>query len=113
MKKKNLLKKYDSFGKISQRAAATKLEISQPLLCKLLKNRYEIETACLENANVDRKRKRGGKDEEVGSTLKKWFSDVREKDARVNGPLMKQKAEDLAKQRKVVLFQMNRTSLRN
>lgn len=76
--KNELLKRYDSFGKISQREAAAKLEISQPLLCKILKNRYEIEVASLNNENTNRKRKRCGKDEEVEKTLKKWFTDVRE-----------------------------------
>jgi hypothetical protein len=33
----------------------------------------------------------------VESALKLWFTNVREQDARVDGPLMRQKAEELAK----------------
>jgi hypothetical protein len=33
----------------------------------------------------------------VESALKLWFTDVREQDARVDGPLIRQKAEELAK----------------
>ena len=48
------------------------------------------------NENLNCKRKRTGKDEEMESALKLWFANVREKDARINGPLMRHKAEDLA-----------------
>lgn len=93
----NLLQKYDALPKMSQSQAANVLGISQPLLCKLLKQRYDIEKSVENNESVTRKRKRCGKDEDVERALKDWFTLVREKDARVNGPLMKMKAEDLAK----------------
>ena len=51
----NLLQKYDTFAKISQREAALKLEISQSLLNKLLKNRHDLEISALNNENVNRK----------------------------------------------------------
>ncbi|XP_025417108.1 tigger transposable element-derived protein 6-like [Sipha flava] len=41
-------------------------------------------------------RQLGGK-EEVEEALKQWFTKVRQKDVRVTGPLLRQKAEDLAK----------------
>ncbi|KAL4123077.1 hypothetical protein QTP88_015309 [Uroleucon formosanum] len=41
--------------------------------------------------------KRAGKEEEVEEALKQWFTKVREKDDRVTGPLLRQKAEELAK----------------
>jgi hypothetical protein len=46
---------------------------------------------------MDRKRERSGKDNQVESALKIWFSKVREKNAPINGPIMCQKAEELAK----------------
>ena len=49
------------------------------------------------NGNVQRKRKRCGKDEQVEQALKKWFTDVRSQDARVNGLILHQKVADLAK----------------
>jgi hypothetical protein len=38
-----------------------------------------------------------GKDSQVESALKIWLSNVREKNASMNGPLVHQKAEELAK----------------
>ena len=43
------------------------------------------------------KRNRGGKDSQVEVALKLWFLNVREKDDQIDGPLMCQKAEELAK----------------
>jgi hypothetical protein len=82
---------------MSQRSAAVRLKISQPLLFKILKNRSCIETSALTNENTDQKTARSGKDSQVESALKVWFSNVREKNALINGPLMCQKAEQLAK----------------
>jgi hypothetical protein len=38
-----------------------------------------------------------GKDSQVESALKMWFGNVREKNASINGPLVHQRAEKLAK----------------
>lgn len=95
--KLSIIERYDKLPKMSQRSAAVQLQISQPLLCKLLKNRDSIVRAGKENQNLNCKRFRGGKDNEVESALKLWFTNVREQDARVDGPLMRQKAEELAK----------------
>lgn len=94
--KVKLLKEYDKLEKMSQTAAAGKLGIAQSVLSKLLKSRYEIETSFLSNETSSRKRKRDGKDPEVEQALKKWFAAVRESDCRVDGPILKQKAEDFA-----------------
>ncbi|KAL4127580.1 hypothetical protein QTP88_011747 [Uroleucon formosanum] len=51
----------------------------------------------MDNESDSRKRKRAGKEEVVDKALKEWFLQVRKKDARINGPLLRQKAEDLAK----------------
>lgn len=96
--KKELLKKYDSLPKMSQREAAHKLDVTQSFLCKFLKTRDSVQADCLNNENMSRKRKRCGKDEDVEIALKEWFTTVRQKDSRIDGPLMQQKAEDLAKQ---------------
>ena len=37
---------------------------------------------------MDRKREQSGKDKQVESALKIWFSNVREKNAPINGPIM-------------------------
>lgn len=95
--KLDVLKKYDELPNMSQRQAACKLNVSQNLLGRMLKSRQEIENASLGNVNSNRKRKRVGKEEEVEEALKQWFTKVREKDVWVTGPLLRQKAEDLAK----------------
>jgi hypothetical protein len=82
---------------MSQRSAAVRLKFSQPLLGKIFKNRSDIETSALTNENMDRMRARSGKDSQVESALKNWFSNVREKNASINGPHIRQKAEKLAK----------------
>lgn len=93
----DILHRYDTnFSQMSQRNAAVQLKISQPLLCKILKNREVLIKKEKLNENIECKRNRSGKDEKVEKALKLWFSNVREKDAPVTGPLMRQKAEDLA-----------------
>ncbi|XP_023314333.1 tigger transposable element-derived protein 6-like [Trichogramma pretiosum] len=97
--KKTLLKSFDSLPNaslMSQREAALRLNISQATLSRVLKNRYEIESASSSDENLSRKRKKSGKDEDVEKVLKKWFVKVREKKAPINGPLLKIKAETLA-----------------
>ncbi|GBM83843.1 hypothetical protein AVEN_115643-1 [Araneus ventricosus] len=75
------------------------LNISQPLLNSLLKFRSDIETAVQKNVNLMLKKKRCRKGEDVEDALKELFLKVREKDARVSGPLLRQKAEDLTKKK--------------
>jgi len=91
--KQRIFECYDKLPKMSQCSAAVHLKISQPLLCKTLKNRSDFETSALTNENTDWKRARSGKDSQVESAQKIWFSNVREKNASINGPLMRQKAE--------------------
>ena len=55
------------------------------------------EKVVLSNETSSRKRKRDGKDPEAERSLKKWFTSVRESDCRGDGPILKQKAEDVAK----------------
>lgn len=98
--KLKILKQYDKLPKMGQRCAAAQLEISQTTLGRILKKRYEIEQLASENENMAKlatKRRRTGKDREVEAALKQWCTIAREKGLHVNGPLIRQKAEDLAK----------------
>lgn len=94
--KLNILEKYDRLPKMGQREAAGKLNVSQSVLSRILRNRKEIELEALQNECQSRKRKRDGKDADVEHALKEWFLKVREKDARVSGTLLREKAEELA-----------------
>jgi hypothetical protein len=82
---------------MGQRSAPVCLNISKPILCKILQIRPDVETSASTNMNTDRKRARSGKDSQVESALKMRYSNVREKNASINGPLMRQKAEKCAK----------------
>ena len=93
-----ILASYDKLPKMGQRNAAVQLQISQPVLCRIIKSRVQIVKAAKQNDNLSCKRKRVGKDQQVESALKLWFTNVRQRDARVDGPLMQQKAEQLAAQ---------------
>ena len=68
--KQGILECCDKLPKMSQHSAAVHLKISQPLLCKILKNRSNIETSALTSENTDRKRARSGKDSQVEAALK-------------------------------------------
>jgi hypothetical protein len=75
---------------VSQRGAAVRLKVSEPLLYKIFKNRSDIETSALTNENTDRKRARSGKESQVESALKIRFSTVHEKNTSINGSLIRQ-----------------------
>ena len=72
-KKAEILEKYRSLPKCSQRATAEQLNISRGFLRNILFNEAERqpETSLLEES--DRKRQRHGKDQEVEAGLWKWF----------------------------------------
>lgn len=95
--KLKILKDYDELPKMSQKEAAARLGIPQPTLNKILNSRSQLKECCLSNQNMNKKRNRKGKHELVDRALKLWLENVREKDARVNGPILKTKAEELAK----------------
>ena len=96
--KAEILKKYRSLPKCSQRAAAEQLNISRGCLRNILLNEAERqpETSLLEGS--DRKRQRHGKDQEVEAGLWKWFQFAQSRNAPVNGPILMQKAEEISKQ---------------
>lgn len=75
--KSKILKDYDGLGKITQRAAAARLEIPQSTLSKILKARSEIETCGILNENKNRKRDRKGKNQFVEKALKLCLENVR------------------------------------
>ena len=88
-KKIGFLKQSDDLPKMGQWEAAARLGIPQSSLCKLLKNRYELEVSFINNDSTLRKWKCNGKDEDVENALKKWFTSLQEKDGRVNSSLLK------------------------
>jgi hypothetical protein len=96
--KMSILQRYNNLPKMGQREAAIKLQISEPLLCKLLKQRIEIENSATFNKNPNIKSIRSEKEEQAESALSLWFINVRKNYACINGSILIQKVVELAKE---------------
>jgi len=68
--KLEILRNYDQLPKVGQHDAAVRLNISQSVLGRILKNREDIECEALQNESQSRKRKRCEKDDTVERALK-------------------------------------------
>ena len=99
LKKHELLKKYKALPKCSQRVAAEQLNISRGCLRNLHREEtaLQTETSGKEVSN-ERKRQRHGKNREVEDGLWKWFHFAQSCKVPINGPVLMQKAEEIAKQ---------------
>ena len=58
------------YKKMSQHNAVVQLNISQPLLCKILKNRDELTKIAKQNESTECKQNRASKDEQVEKALR-------------------------------------------
>jgi hypothetical protein len=97
--KQIILECYDKLPKMSQSSAAVLLKILQPLLCKILKNRSDIETSALTNENTDRKTARSGKDSQGESAKKICLVMFVKRMCRLMGLLCVRKQKNLLKLR--------------
>lgn len=94
VEKVELLNRFKALPPLSQREAAEKLGISRGFLQNLLKNEAAI---CAEDQGSSAaKRKRAGKDQDVEDALYEWFKFARSKNVPVNGPIIMQKANNIA-----------------
>ena len=80
---------------VSQASAAKKFGVSTSQVSRLVKAKQQIFDQ-FDTGNHNRKRQRAGKEEEVGSALFLWFQQKLSQGARLSGPLLKQKATELA-----------------
>ena len=92
--KVELLNQLKDLPALSQREAAERLGVLRGFLQNLLKNEDAIVTE--DQASRTIKRKRGGKDQEVEDALYKWFKFARSKNVPINGPIMIEKAINIA-----------------
>lgn len=81
----------------SQTEIAANLGISQSQVSRIAKNQQQILIKWQTNDNPNRKRQRTGKDADVEAALKTWFTSSRGRDVPLSGPLLQEKAKDLAK----------------
>lgn len=95
--KLNILQCLQSPGS-TQASVAKEFRIARSTVSKLKKNENEIKKEASEGTvNFERKRKRQGKEEDVEDALLLWFKQVNAQGARIPGPMLKQKAEAIAK----------------
>ena len=84
----------------SHRRLAELLAVPKSTIGRLVRQEQELRQRSSEEETQrvhPGKRKRCGKDPEVEEALKQWFSAVLAKGVRISGPILKSKAEDLAR----------------
>ncbi|NWX43444.1 TIGD3 protein, partial [Steatornis caripensis] len=82
--------------KVSQSELAKRFGVSQPQICRIIKNKERILSEWHGNGDPERKRKRDGKDAALEAALLRWVEGARAADLPVSGPLLQLKAKHLA-----------------
>ncbi|XP_030069561.1 tigger transposable element-derived protein 4-like [Microcaecilia unicolor] len=80
----------------SQASIAREYGVNPSQISRILKRERQLLGDWRSNRNPQRKRKRAGKAEEVEEALLRWFSQVRSRQFPVSGPLLMEKAGQLA-----------------
>lgn len=94
--KMDILRKFDSEGHGNKTVFAKSVNISESTLRTLLKNRDTIEKSALAGGSK-RMKVKAGKYEEMEKILFDWYAQARASNIPVNGPIMKEKALQIAK----------------
>ena len=81
----------------SQADVAKSVGCSQSQVSRISRSRDAVRTEYEANLNPDRKRHRSGKAPEVESALTEWFNNARSRDIPLNGTILAEKSESLAK----------------
>ena len=81
----------------TQMEIAKSLDCSQAQISRISRSRAEIRAEYESNTNPDRKRHRTGKAPDVENALNVWFADARARDIPINGSILAEKSEALAK----------------
>ncbi|NWS78153.1 TIGD3 protein, partial [Crotophaga sulcirostris] len=83
--------------KVSQSELAKRFGVSQPQICRIIKNRERILTEWHRSGDPERKRKREGKDVALEAALLRWVEGSRAADLPAHSPLLHLKAKHLTK----------------
>lgn len=83
--------------KMPQTQIAKKMGCSQGQVSRISTNRASIMEEYESNSNPERKRHRSGKAADVEDALSTWFTHARSRDIPLSGPVLEEKASDLAK----------------
>ena len=92
-----VIKFSDANPQESTRKLAEKLNCGRTQIQGILLKRDEIVSAFEANASSDTKRSRGGKNAEIDSALLEWFRKARSKNIPISGPILQEKALQIAK----------------
>lgn len=82
--------------KVSQSELAKRFGVSQPQICRIIKNKERILSEWHRNGDPERKRKREGKDAALEAALLRWVEGARAADLPGSGSLLHLKAKHLA-----------------
>lgn len=81
----------------TQTEIAKEFQISQTQVSNIKKNAVKIEEEWRSNGSLDRKRKRKSNYDDLDNAVLEWFHSKRSKGALINGAMIMQKAEEIAK----------------
>ncbi|NXN10499.1 TIGD3 protein, partial [Indicator maculatus] len=82
--------------KVSQSELAKRFGVSQPQICRIIKNKERILSEWHRNGDPERKRKREGKDTALEAALLHWVQGARATDLPISGSVLQLKAKHLA-----------------
>ena len=82
--------------KLTQTKISKRLGCSISQICHINSKKDDIRTQYQSNSNPDRKRQRSGKASNMEAALTTWFIDARARDIPISGPILEEKAKDLA-----------------
>ncbi|NWR60659.1 TIGD3 protein, partial [Bucorvus abyssinicus] len=81
--------------KVSQSELAKRFGVSQPQICRIIKNKERILSEWHRNGDPERKRKRDGKDAALEAALLRWVEGAHAANLPVSAPLLQLKAKHL------------------
>lgn len=82
--------------KVSQSELAKRFGVSQPQICRIIKNKERILSEWHRNGDPERKRKREGKDAALEAALLRWVESAPAADLPISGSVLQLKAKHLA-----------------
>uniref|UniRef100_A0A8V1AFM2 HTH CENPB-type domain-containing protein n=1 Tax=Gallus gallus TaxID=9031 RepID=A0A8V1AFM2_CHICK len=82
--------------KVSQSELAKRFGVSQPQICRIIKNKERILSEWRRNGNPERKRKREGKEGAVEAALLRWVEGARAAELPVSSTLLQLKAKHVS-----------------
>ena len=83
-------------GKSSQRAVAAKFGVSLGVVNRVIKRKLELETLAENNCNHAAKRVKNSINEDLNEQVWEWFVAARSKNIPVSGPILQEKALNIA-----------------